>query len=229
MIHNKFDIVLRFLVGGLLLAVAACDESETAKTDTAETVNTPVAESEASATASAEQAEGITWGDITYGAADAPVTLIEYASLTCPHCAHFATEIFPKIEENYIATGKVKLIYRNFLLNRVDMAASTVARCGDEETAKKLMKVFFSRQAEWMREKDPVDGLAALARRTVNMSRTTFDRCLSNTEMHKHLVKMTTDGKDEFEITGTPTIIVDGTVQEKYEWDDLAAAIEDAL
>jgi len=235
MIHNRFEVMSRVIAFGALLFVAACGQNEPAGETKTETVTAADKSAEATTASASETVsesfnagEG-TWGDIVYGADDAPVTVIEYASLTCPHCASFSMQVFPKIKKEYIDTGKVRFLYRNFLLNRVDMAASTVARCGDMEMSKKLMKVFFSRQNEWIRGENPTDGLAALARRTVNMSRVDFDRCLSNTDMHKSLVKMTADGRNEFNISGTPTIIVNDTVLENSAWETVKEAIDGKL
>ncbi|MBL4838103.1 MAG: DsbA family protein [Kordiimonadaceae bacterium] len=217
------------LAAGLaLLFIAACGESGADKADTSATspeVTTGVTSNLATVDT---QREG-TWGDISYGSADAPVTVIEYASLTCPHCATFKRTVFKKIKEEYIDTGKVRFVYRNYLLNRVDLAASTIARCGNMAQTKKLMDVYFDRQGEWMRGENPQDELAKLARRTVNMSRVQFDKCLSNKEMHKNLAKMSGDGRKEFNIQATPTVIVAGVVSDSLAWEDIKKAIDAKL
>ena len=168
-----------------------------------------------------------TWGDIVYGAEDAPVTVIEYASLTCPHCATFANTIFPDLEKEFIDTGKIKFIYRNYIFNGADMTASTVARCRDMETTKRLMKVFFGRQREWASAEDRNGALASLVRRNANMSRSEFDRCASDREQMANLTKMTKSARD-FKVIATPTIFVDGVSVDDYTWENLKAVLEKA-
>ncbi|WP_374763573.1 thioredoxin domain-containing protein [Yunchengibacter salinarum] len=167
-------------------------------------------------------------GDLVWGPEDAPVTVIEYASLTCPHCARFSTGTFPKIKETFVDQGQVKFIFRHFVMNQLDLAASTVMRCEGQPVAKKLLKVFFQRQQDWARAESPVDALAGYARR-VGISRTQFDRCLSNTGMHRFLVKMSRDGQQEYNITGTPTLVVNGEKVEDFRWENLESVIRDAL
>ena len=227
--HKKYHEIFKAIgAASVLLMVAACGDSGADKQTEATPPTEAAANPSIDTAVSADHSVG-TWGDIVYGSADAPVTVIEYASLTCPHCASFARDIFPKIKAEYIDTGKVKFLYRNFLLNRLDLAASTVARCGDMKQTKKLMSVLFSRQNEWARAEDPQDALASLARRTVNMSRTDFDRCLSNVDMHKNLVAMTSKGADTFKVSGTPSVLVNGVMTENYGFEAVKKAIDAAL
>lgn len=173
------------------------------------------------------QAEG-TWGELVYGDPEAPVTIVEYASLTCPHCATFANSFYPELKEKYLDTGKAKLVYRNYIMNRVDIAASAAARCGNEDVAKQLMKVFFARQDDWARSQQPLDELAALARRA-GISRTKFDQCTSNEEMLKHLMAITTEAVDRFDITSTPSFIVNGRKLDFSTFDEALEQIGDAV
>ena len=231
MIYHRYQSVFKTIAATTaLLLVAACSDSGADKaTTTASAAKTAEASStSAPAMAVDSQREG-TWGDIVYGSADAPVTIIEYASLTCSHCATFKREIFPNLKKEFIDTGKVKFIYRNFLLNRVDMVASAVARCGDLKQTKKLMDVYFDRQGEWLSSQDPQSELAKLARRSVNMSRVKFDKCLSNKDMHKHLVQMQADGRKDYNIQATPTVIVDGSTLDGLSWETLKEAVEAQL
>ena len=216
-----------------MLVASACSEggdSDGPAVDP-EVVKAQEAEALAEASKLAEAAGGKgVWGDIVYGDPNAPVEIIEYASLTCPHCANFAANIFPKIKENYIDTGKVKFIYRNYVMNKYDMAASAVARCKSPEVSKKLMSVFFARQAAWLGTEDREGALANLARRAGGISRTEFDRCVANQEMQKHLVKMTSDGAVRYNVNATPTLLVDGSkVLQTNDWEVVKAAIDAQL
>lgn len=219
-------------VGLLVLAIGACSESsdDGGPALDPEAVKAQEAEALAEAAKLTEAAGGEgTWGDIVYGNPDAPVEVIEYASLTCPHCASFAANIFPKIKENYIDTGKVKFVYRNFVMNQYDMAASVVARCKSPEVTKRLMSVFFARQRTWAGGDGWDDALASLARRAGGMSRVEFDRCAANKEMQTHLVKMGQDGAVRYKVNATPTIIVDGDLVDVATWENIKAAIDAEL
>lgn len=231
--YQKYSEYLKgFALSLALLGLAACSDSggDAETTDPA-----VVAEEEAAAAAEAQQlsaaAGGVgVWGDIVYGDPDAPVEIIEYASLTCPHCARFAADIFPKIQAEYIDTGKVKFIYRNYVMNPDDMTASVAARCKNTDVAKRLMKVYFDRQSAWIGAEDRVDALAGLARRAGGISRTQFDRCIANREMQQHLAKMTQDGAARYKVNATPTLLVDGSkVNATNDWNAVKAAIEAEL
>lgn len=231
--YQKYSEYLKgFALSLALFGLAACSDSG----GDAETADPAVlAEEEAAAAAEAQElaaaagGEGV-WGDIVYGSPDAPVEIIEYASLTCPHCARFAADIFPKIQAEYIDTGKVKFVYRNFVMNPYDMAASVAARCKSPDVAKRLMKVFFDRQAAWIGAEDRVDALAGLARRAGGVSRTQFDRCIANRDMQQHLAKMTQDGRARYNVDATPTLLVEGSkVDATNDWNAVKAAIDAEL
>lgn len=208
------------------LMLAACgDSGDKSSEETAADAAAEVTTEEAVDVAA--QGEG-TWGDLVYGDPNAPVTIVEYASLTCPHCATFAKNYFPKLKERYLDTGKAKLVYRNYIMNRVDIAASAAARCGNDETTKKLMKVYFARQNDWARSGDPLGELASLARRA-GISRTQFDRCVSNEDMLKHLMSMTMEAQNKYNITSTPSFMVDGELLEFRTFDEAIEQIAEAV
>jgi protein-disulfide isomerase len=228
--HKKFTFGFRVTVAAAAtLMLAACgDSSETG--DTATPATDAVATDAASTVPAEAQGEG-TWGDIVYGDPNAPVTIVEYASLTCPHCATFARSYFPKLQELYLDTGKAKLHYRNYIMNRVDIAASAAARCGNADVTKKLMKLYFSRQGDWARSSQPLDELAALARR-VGISRTQFDACVGNEDMLKHLMAMTNEGNKKYGVNSTPSFLVNGELLEFNTFEEamelIAEAVKDA-
>jgi len=218
--------------GLLMLAIGACSESSDNSGSglDPEVVKAQEAEALAEAVKLTEAAGGEgTWGDIVYGDPNAPVEIIEYASFTCPACANFEATIFPKIKENYIDTGKVKFVYRNFVRDKYDLAASSASRCKGPEVAKRLIKVFFERQRDWLGVQDRAAGLASLARRAGGMSRVEFDRCVANKEMQTHLVKMGRDGTIRYNVNATPTIVVDGSPIDVASWENIKAAIDAEL
>ena len=225
MIYKKSVLSVRATgaIAALAMLAACGDKSDDKAASEAEAVS--MAPTEVSADLVAEQG---TWGDILYGNPDAPVTMVEYASLTCPHCATFAKDYFPEFKKKYVDTGKVKVLYRNFVMNRVDLVASAAARCGDMEVTHKLMSLFFARQRDWAGAQNPVDELASLARR-VGISRTEFDRCVNNKDMHKHLMSLTKTAVDDYNVNSTPSFFVDGERIEFVTMDDWKEAVDKAI
>jgi protein-disulfide isomerase len=170
---------------------------------------------------------GVSYGDLHMGDPNAPITIIEYASLTCGHCASFHTSILPEIKRDYIETGKARLIYRNFLLNPYDLYASMISRCASPEKSFALMSLFFARQSVWIND-DYLNKLAGLARRA-GMSRATVDACVANAELQENLIEMQAYGSEEDGVTGTPTFLINGTRIVGADRDGIIAALEDAL
>jgi len=219
---SKFKFAAAF--GAALLLAACGDSGDKPAADDAQQASTEAATETVDV---ASKTQG-TWGPIVYGDPNAPVEIHEFASLTCPHCATFAKSYFPQLKEQLLDTGKAKLVYHNFIMNRVDIVASAAARCGDAETTKKLMKVYFARQSDWARSQSPVDELASIARRA-GISRTEFDRCVSDDDMLKHLMSMTQDAVKKHNINSTPSFMVDGELLEFKSFDEAIEQMVEAV
>lgn len=147
--------------------------------------------------------------DFAIGRADAPVTIIEYASLTCPHCARFHIDTVAAIKKDYIDTGKVRLVYRDFPLDHVALSASMIARCSGRDSFFGFLETFFASQASWARAENPVDALSRIAR-LGGMSDGAVQECLKNQTVMDAVVKQRLEGERIYAITSTPTIIVNG-------------------
>jgi protein-disulfide isomerase len=151
--------------------------------------------------------------DMVIGAPNAPVTIIEYASLTCPHCASFHTGSLPQIKEQYIDQGLVKFVYRDFPLDRAALWASMLARCAGPERYFGFLDVLFRQQSTWARGNDPQaiqDNLKRLAR-LGGFSDATFDACLKDKAVETAVLDQSLKGEREFKISSTPTLIINGT------------------
>jgi len=223
MIYQKYQKVARTATAvAAMLIVAACDSGAS----TGDSANVYDQATLDAANVYVEGKSG-TWGDIVYGSEDAPITVIEYGSLTCGACGAFSRDTFPKLEEEFINTGKVKFIFRNLVRDSVDMVASTVARCRDPETSKRLNHLFFDRQSDWLGAQDRNAALAKLARRAVNMSRTEFDRCASDRDLMKNLTEMTNSGARDFNVRSTPTIFINGAGLADFRWDNFKKVLEE--
>ena len=116
------------------------------------------------ALAGGARAAGNAEGDMVVGSDDAPVTIIEYASMTCPHCADFHLNTYGKLKEAYIDTGKVRLVFREFPLDGLALQASMLARCAGPKRFFAFIDVLFTQQAGWARASDPMSALARIGR-----------------------------------------------------------------
>jgi protein-disulfide isomerase len=148
--------------------------------------------------------------DIVQGKADAPVTIVEYASMTCPHCARFHSETYPALLSKYIDTGKARFILREFPLDPRAAAAFMLARCaGDGDKRTGVIDLLFNSQQTWAESDKPLDTLADLMRQT-GMSAKDFDACLNNQKLYNDVIKERDDAGKDFSIEATPTFFING-------------------
>lgn len=147
--------------------------------------------------------------DMTLGKADAPVTVIEYASMTCGHCAHFHEAVFPHLKSTYIDTGKVRFIYREFPLDPLAAAVSMLARCSPTDRYFDMTGLFYSKQQDWVRSDNPVEALFNLSKQS-GFTRDTFKACLTDQKLLDSITAGRTRGSEVFKIDGTPTFFING-------------------
>jgi protein-disulfide isomerase len=160
--------------------------------------------------------------DLVEGDPKAPITLIEYSSLSCPHCARFQKDVLPQIKKDFIDTGKVKLIQRDFPLNKPAVQAAQLAHCAGPMRYFALVDVLFKTQDQWLTE-DAVEKLAQIAA-TAGIDRPTFDACLANKDIEAQIVATRKAAEDAFQVNSTPTFIVNGVKREgEQSYDDMKA------
>ena len=150
--------------------------------------------------------------DLALGSDKAPVTIVEYASMTCPHCAHFEETTFPEIKKRYIDTGKVRYILRDFPLDSLAGAAFVLAHCaanGDPTKYYSMVETLFRQQTTWAVEK-PVPPLMAIAKQA-GLSEQQFNACLSNQKAWDAMESVRQRAMKEFKVELTPTFFVNGT------------------
>ena len=143
------------------------------------------------------------------GKATATVEMIEYASLSCPHCAAFHNSLWPTLKKEYVDTGKVKLIYRDFPTDKMALAASMIARCAPEERYFGMIELMFRTQDDWRRAKNPRSDLTKIGR-LAGMSQATVEACLRNQKLFEVVMKQRNEGSQKLKISSTPTFIVNG-------------------
>jgi len=149
--------------------------------------------------------------EMVMGNVDAPVAMIEYSSLSCPHCAAFHRETLPKIKETYIDTGKVKLIYRDFPLESLAMAGAMISRCAGKAKYFGLIEMMFRSQEKWTRAENPKEELERIAR-FGGMSKADVGECLDNAALLDSIKARALNGQKEFKVESTPTFVIDGEV-----------------
>ncbi len=168
-------------------------------------------------------------GDFIEGSPDAPVTIIEYASMTCPHCADFHVRTYPRLKADYIDAGKVRLIYREFPFDPVATAASMLARCAGDERFKGFVEVLFRNQAKWAFAENPMAEIAAIARQG-GFSKEQFEACMRNQDILDGLREAQRRAVEEFEVRSTPTFFINGQkVEGNRAYDEFARLIDEEL
>jgi protein-disulfide isomerase len=147
-------------------------------------------------------------GDVVLGSEKAPVTIIEYASMTCPHCAHFSETTFPELQKRYIDTGKVRFIFREFPLDALAAAGFMLARCAGPDKFLPVIETLFAKQREWMVEK-PIEPLRTIAKQ-FGFTHDTFDACLANQKVLDGIQDVRDRAAEKLGVNSTPTFFVNG-------------------
>jgi len=159
---------------------------------------------------SAELAKPRPLPDIVLGKADAPVTIVEYASMTCSHCANFHNTVLPKLKEKYIDTGKAKLILREFPLDNLAAAAAMLARCAGEGKSYELMSAFFARQNDWaFLQSNHVPALFKIASEH-GFTKESFDKCLTDQKLLDGSTSTRDHANTVLGVRSTPTFFING-------------------
>jgi protein-disulfide isomerase len=166
--------------------------------------------------------------DVVMGKAEAPVTIIEYASLSCPHCAMFSKDVFPEIKEKYIETGKAKFIYRHFPLNRPAIEAAMIAECSGKMSYYNSVKTLFTLQEYWAFKQNNNMKLREISKE-LGVDSEQFDKCLADKALQDRLLSGMKEASQILRVGGTPTFFINGKMLNKASPDDVKQAIETAL
>jgi protein-disulfide isomerase len=147
-------------------------------------------------------------GEMSLGEANAPVTIIEYASMTCPHCAHFHETTYPELRKKYIDTGKVRFIFREFPLDQLAAAAFMLARCGSKDRYFPMIEILFQQQKDWVVQR-PLQPLMAITKQA-GMSEQEFNECLKNQQVLDGIEEVRQRAAQKFNVQSTPTFFING-------------------
>lgn len=169
--------------------------------------------------------------DRVLGDPDAPIEIIEYASLSCSHCRDFHLEVLPTLKENYIDTGKAKLIYRDFPFDQHGLMASVLARCAPPNRYFQFIDVLFRNQDKWTQDPDPFGALTRIGK-LGGVSGEDFKACLEDKELVDGMLQTRLTANQQFEVKSTPTFLIGGNNRivgnQPYEvFDDLLKKLSD--
>jgi len=211
------------------LALAGCDKAN----ETAETEPTVAAsESVAADSAGSEEttaARDVFLGDIVLGRTDAPITVIEYASMTCSHCADFHKFAFKQVKENYVDTGKVRFVFREFPLDAYALQAAVLARCSGENKYFEMIDLLFDKQLDWVTSQDISQSLRRYAR-DKGLGDDEYDSCQENQTLLKRLAARRIEGRETYGVRATPSLVINGELYEgSRRYTDLAAFLDNIL
>ncbi len=148
--------------------------------------------------------------ELTVGKADAPVTVVEYASMTCGHCANFHNNVYPALKEKYIDTGKVRFVFREFPLDNLAAAASLLARCAGGDATQAMISALFKTQEKWAFVRgNPVPELFKVAQQA-GFSQERFDTCIKDQTTLDQMISARQHASEEFGVNATPTFFING-------------------
>ncbi|MGB2203644.1 MAG: DsbA family protein [Pseudooceanicola atlanticus] len=168
--------------------------------------------------------------EMTLGDENAPVTMIEYASFTCPHCANFHDAVFKDLKADYIDTGKVRFVYRDVYFDQFGLWAAMVARC-EPTRFFGISDMLYTQQRDWIGDGDPA-GIADRLRKiglVAGLDNASLDACLADEEQARKLVAWFQKNSTEDDVTGTPTLIIDGEKHSNMNYGDLKAILDAKL
>ena len=149
--------------------------------------------------------------EMAIGDKDAPVTMVEYSSLGCPLCAAFHKDTLPRIKKEYIDTGKVRLVYRDFPLGTPALAAAMIARCAGPKKFFGFIEILFLSQAQWAKSRPPLDALSKVAR-FGGLSQADVDACLKYQPLLEFIRQDALVAQETYKINSTPYFVVGTTV-----------------
>ena len=171
--------------------------------------------------------------EMSLGNPDAAVTMIEYASFTCPHCARFHTDTFKQLKSDYIDSGKIHFIYREVYFDRFGLWGGIVARCGEgaENRYFGITEMLYSQQAEWARQENPADIVESLRKigKTAGLTDAQLDQCFTDGDTAQALYALWLKNSEADDIDSTPTFIINGTKHNNIPYDEMKSLLDAAL
>lgn len=168
--------------------------------------------------------------EMTMGEEDAPITFIEYASYTCPHCRDFHDQVFPKLKADYIDTGKVRFIYREVYFDGPGLWAGMTARCGGEERFFGLVDLIYKNQRSWT-QGEPAQIAANLKKmgKLAGLTEEQLDVCLQDGDKARAMAAVYQENVERDGIRATPSFVIDGKLESNMSYDQLRQLLDSKL
>ncbi|MBO6790758.1 MAG: DsbA family protein [Dinoroseobacter sp.] len=191
--------------------------------------NAPVLSPISSAEAQEIDTSGVM--EITMGDPNASITVIEYASYTCPHCARFHEDVFKDLKTNYIDTGKINFVYREVYFDRLGLWAGMLARCAGPDGYFDVANLLYEQQADWARAGDPADVATALRRLglSAGMSGEQIDACLQDGDKAQAMVAVFQQNAEADNVRATPSFFINGEPYSNMSYADFSALLNEML
>ena len=224
-------VVAAAAAGGYTLLNSDKAEAETTAAPAQTAAPAPSETTTSAAPAPAAEAAALTVPELVLGNPDAKVTIKEYASYTCPHCATFHADVFKQLKADYIDTGKVKFVFREVYFDRYGLWASVIARCGGEMRYFGINSILFEKQREWAASEDPavvVENLKTIGR-SAGLSNEALDACLKDEKFVEAMVAKFQTTMAEDGVEATPTLFLNDTKHSNMSYADLKALIDAEL
>lgn len=167
-------------------------------------------------------------GEKSIGKADAPVTIVEYLSLGCPHCKNFHENLLPKLKTEYLDTGKARLVFRDFPLDGVALAAAVLTRCVNDLAYFAMVDTLFKEQQVW-HVQDGIGQVASIAK-SAGMDQAAFDACIADPARKGQVMASLQEGETKFQVNSTPTFFInDRVIKGVPDYASFKAAVDAAL
>ena len=169
--------------------------------------------------------------EMILGDVNAPIEIIEYASMTCPHCANFHSDVYPQLKENYIETGKVKFVFREVYFDKYGMWASMIARCAGPDRFFGVIDQMFEKQKTWSRAGNDLAIVTELSKigKLAGLGDDQINACLQDADNLRNLVGWYKANMEEHEISGTPSFVIDGEMVSNRSYEELSALLDEKL
>jgi len=167
--------------------------------------------------------------DMYLGKPDAKITVIEYASLSCPHCANFNKDVLPKIKAEYIDKGLVRWVFRDYPLNRPAFQAAILAHCASPMRYFSLVDQLFQSQDYWLTQPDPLAALKQIGA-SVGVDDKAFEACLNDEALKNKILTRVQEANDKYKIDATPTFVIKGVTHAgELPYDDFKKLLDQAI
>lgn len=199
---------MKFLVLSFILLLTACDNSAEPAQQVVEDKTTPVVEENTEPLKVTVTDTDNIVADRIIGDADAPVTVIEYASFTCGHCGNFHRKVYPTLKKDYIDSGKVKFIYRSFPLDSLALQAAQLTYCMPKDFYYTFVSLLYDRQDYWVQPKTGEERLKGLAA-SAGLNESEIEACLNNEALRNAIAQQRQQATTKYDVRFTPTLIVD--------------------